>query len=483
MEASLSSFATSLDRMKESFLLAAAQGGNLQDCDSLIELGADVNWRGQDGGDTPLLAACRRGHSDTVAFLLAHGADSNALGSDSMSALHIVAQRNDVATLNVLLESNVSLRATNKDGLTALDIAVRNSNDVIKTRLLQSSRQQQAPTGPPAANLGAGLAASRLPAVVTGGAGGGGGGGGTAQPPLLPQPAAPAATSSSSSRSAAPLPNPAAAAATRRPSDGTVSGTVAPAAAAPSSSADYVLSGAPLRPTHQQQQHHQGAQKITATLAALPAAQPSFAISTHDAVPSPAVGTSTTSSSSNASTNNNSSSSSSGGGGLAAAVPYDETSIALRKILDTEQRDRKTAEAKAARLKDENTLLMNELNKVRADMVARAKKERETTDRLEQLQGVPAALDKLDLPQCEELERTLKLALEALEARKALLIRDQIDQQKEQRLCVVCQEFEKSVVLLPCRHMCLCEGCSNNAQVQFCPLCRRPIAHRISVYA
>jgi len=164
-------------------------------------------------------------------------------------------------------------------------------------------------------------------------------------------------------------------------------------------------------------------------------------------------------------------------------VPYDETSIALRKILDTEQRDRKTAEAKAARLKDENTLLMNELNKVRADMVARAKKERETTDRLEQLQGVPAALEKLDLPQCEELERTLKLALEALEARKALLIRDQIDQQKEQRLCVVCQEFEKSVVLLPCRHMCLCEGCSNNAQVQFCPLCRRPIAHRISVYA
>ena len=177
MDASLSSFATSLDRMKESFLLAAAQGGNLQDCDSLIELGADVNWRGQDGGDTPLLAACRRGHSDTVAFLLAHGADSNVIGSDSMSALHIVAQRNDVATLNVLLEANVSLRAKNKDGLTALDIAARNSNEVIKSRLLQSSRQQLAPAGPPAANLGAGLAAlnagsgNRLPAVV--GAGGG----------------------------------------------------------------------------------------------------------------------------------------------------------------------------------------------------------------------------------------------------------------------------------------------------------------------
>ena len=110
----ISSFATSLDRMKESFLLAAAQGGNLQDCDSLIELGADVNWRGLDGGDTPLLAACRRGHAETVQFLLAHGADSNTIGSDSLSALHIVAQRNDIATLNVLLESNVSLRTTTK---------------------------------------------------------------------------------------------------------------------------------------------------------------------------------------------------------------------------------------------------------------------------------------------------------------------------------------------------------------------------------
>ena len=162
---------------------------------------------------------------------------------------------------------------------------------------------------------------------------------------------------------------------------------------------------------------------------------------------------------------------------------YDETVIALRKILETEQRERKSAEAKVLRLKDENSMLVTELNKLRVDMTARNKKQTEMNDKLEQLLGLQVALDRMDLLQCEELERTLKGTLESLDVRKALLIRDQIDQQKEQRLCVVCQEAEKSVVLLPCRHMCLCEACSTNNQVQFCPLCRRPIAHRISVYA
>ena len=66
---------------------------------------------------------------------------------------------------------------------------------------------------------------------------------------------------------------------------------------------------------------------------------------------------------------------------------------------------------------------------------------------------------------------------------RTLLLRDQVDLQKEQRLCVICQEKEKSVVLLPCRHMCSCDNCSDGSKIQCCPLCRHPIAHKISVYA
>ncbi|KAJ1403711.1 ankyrin repeat-containing domain protein, partial [Ochromonadaceae sp. CCMP2298] len=103
-------------------LWAAAQGGNTQDCESLIEIGADVNWRNHDG-DTPLLAACRRGHTETIALLLAHGADSNTTGADWLAPLHICTKRGDAASVDALLNASTSTTLRTKEGQTALDIA------------------------------------------------------------------------------------------------------------------------------------------------------------------------------------------------------------------------------------------------------------------------------------------------------------------------------------------------------------------------
>ena len=52
----------------------------------------------------------------------------------------------------------------------------------------------------------------------------------------------------------------------------------------------------------------------------------------------------------------------------------------------------------------------------------------------------------------------------------------------ESRLCVICQTEEKTVVLLPCRHQCLCKHCANNDQVINCPLCRESIQDKIVVF-
>ena len=60
------------------------------DCDSLLAIGANVDWKnteGQGRGDTPLLAACRRGHDNTVDTLLVAGADVNIPGADGRTAL------------------------------------------------------------------------------------------------------------------------------------------------------------------------------------------------------------------------------------------------------------------------------------------------------------------------------------------------------------------------------------------------------------
>jgi ankyrin repeat protein len=94
-----------IDRLKESFLCVAAQQGNTQDCEALINIGADVNWRNSDG-DSPLIAACRRGHTETVALLLERNASVNISGRDKNSALHVAVLRGDEATVDLLMHVN-----------------------------------------------------------------------------------------------------------------------------------------------------------------------------------------------------------------------------------------------------------------------------------------------------------------------------------------------------------------------------------------
>jgi hypothetical protein len=50
----------------------------------------------------------------------------------------------------------------------------------------------------------------------------------------------------------------------------------------------------------------------------------------------------------------------------------------------------------------------------------------------------------------------------------------------EQRTCIVCYCNEISILLLPCRHVCLCEDCA--ARLDACPLCRSPKQAIVVVY-
>lgn len=53
-------------------------------------------------------------------------------------------------------------------------------------------------------------------------------------------------------------------------------------------------------------------------------------------------------------------------------------------------------------------------------------------------------------------------------------------------LCVICWNDKKTIVLLPCRHLCLCLSCSKklqtNIEKSICPICRNDVENFLEVF-
>jgi predicted nucleic acid-binding protein len=60
----------------------------------------------------------------------------------------------------------------------------------------------------------------------------------------------------------------------------------------------------------------------------------------------------------------------------------------------------------------------------------------------------------------------------------------QVSDDQSNAVCVVCMEHPKCIVLLPCRHMCLCENCGESAPAKLCqcPMCREDITMTFKVF-
>lgn len=56
--------------------------------------------------------------------------------------------------------------------------------------------------------------------------------------------------------------------------------------------------------------------------------------------------------------------------------------------------------------------------------------------------------------------------------------------EREKHTCIICFDRPRSIIIHPCRHMCICVECSTNwyTNLQRCPLCRQTIYDVYSVY-
>ena len=85
--------------------------------------------------------------------------------------------------------------------------------------------------------------------------------------------------------------------------------------------------------------------------------------------------------------------------------------------------------------------------------------------------------DRDTIRQCsdETLEASITTTTKAL----SRMHRERTERGQRAVSCVVCLDKEKTILLRPCNHLCICESCMG--AVQTCPLCRQNIQEKISV--
>jgi len=126
-------------------LCEAALRGHRNWIRPLIEQGADINGpcpRIYNG--PPLLAAAWYGHADTVAELLAAGAQVDASNSRGETSLHYAASAGHEAVVDRLLAAGADARAADRNSDTPLHRAATGGHDVVIQRLIMAGADARA---------------------------------------------------------------------------------------------------------------------------------------------------------------------------------------------------------------------------------------------------------------------------------------------------------------------------------------------------
>jgi len=80
------------------------------------------------------------------------------------------------------------------------------------------------------------------------------------------------------------------------------------------------------------------------------------------------------------------------------------------------------------------------------------------------------------------VQTDLEVSLSRLKTARQELSRQHQELEQRDSLCCICRERLKSILLLPCRHFCLCSECSDARPLTHCPVCRTSLTEKLKVY-
>ena len=111
-------------------LLEIAGNAGPEEVRQLIQGGADVNAKNEDGLTPLMLAAQYNSNPKALRALIGAGADVNAKNKDGVTPLMFAAIMNTPEVLKVLLEAGADVNAKNKDGWTPLMAATEKDSNL-----------------------------------------------------------------------------------------------------------------------------------------------------------------------------------------------------------------------------------------------------------------------------------------------------------------------------------------------------------------
>ena len=147
-------------------------------------------------------------------------------------------------------------------------------------------------------------------------------------------------------------------------------------------------------------------------------------------------------------------------------------SVEIMKLkLESQEKDKlRTANLKLQSQLEKLQLKADEVDKL--NVKTQGKKEKLKSQRDELI---------LKLGKADKLHKVLETETLELKSKNEEL-KLEFEREKDKRLCDICTDNNKNILLMPCKHFCLCKKCLSHENMSKCPLCRKPIESAIDVY-